>query len=63
VIIRRQISPAAAERDSQWRTRDDHSGIPSVEKLNRLVQRISTTVNAARERNSKGAAVEAAVSA
>ena len=37
-IIRRQIGAAAAERNSQRRTRDDHPGIPSVEKLSQLVQ-------------------------
>jgi hypothetical protein len=31
-IIRRQISPAAAERDSQWRTRDDHFENANMEK-------------------------------
>ena len=38
-IIRRQISPAAAERDSQWRTRDDHFGNANMERPERLVQR------------------------
>src|SRR6266446_576361 len=28
-IIGRQVSTAAAERDSQWRARDDHSGFTS----------------------------------
>src|SRR5262249_13693936 len=31
-VIRRQISPAAAERDSQWRARDDHSGNANMKK-------------------------------
>jgi hypothetical protein len=39
-IIGRKISSAAAERDSQWRARDDHPETPSVEKLSKLVQRI-----------------------
>jgi hypothetical protein len=39
-IIGWEISAAPAERDSHWRARDDHPGIPSVEKLSKLVQRI-----------------------
>jgi hypothetical protein len=31
-VIRRQISPAAAQRDSQWRTRNDHSGNANMKK-------------------------------
>ena len=46
-VIRRRISSAAAKRDSQWRTRDNHFGTPTVEKLGGLVQRISIIANVA----------------
>src|SRR5436190_23714231 len=38
-IVRRQISPTPAERDSQWRTCDDHFGNANMEKSEGLVQR------------------------
>jgi hypothetical protein len=44
-IVGRQISPAAAERDSQWRTRDDHFGNANMEKPERLVQRSRSSVS------------------
>jgi hypothetical protein len=47
-IVGREISPAAAEGDSQGRARDDHSGIARVKKLTQLVQRISKIPNAER---------------
>src|SRR6185503_7223345 len=45
MIVRRQISPAAAERDSQWRTRDDHFRNANMERPERLVQRSRSPVN------------------
>jgi hypothetical protein len=35
-IVRRQVSPAAAERDPQWRTRDDHFGKANMESRSGL---------------------------
>src|SRR5262245_50470777 len=47
-IIRRQISPAAAERDSQWRTRNDHSENANMEIAAWLVQPSHSLVNGER---------------